>query len=60
MEISQKIKMLNDEVARQKGINKEEIKDKNYQIAVSHHVDALYVARARYNGAAPCGYRRFA
>lgn len=37
------IKMLNDEVARQKGINKEEIKDKNYQIAVSHHVDALYV-----------------
>ena len=37
------VKMLNDEVNRQKGLNTEETKEKNYQIQVSHHVDALYV-----------------
>ena len=37
------IKMLNDEVARQKGINKEEEKSANYRVEVSHHIDALYV-----------------
>ena len=37
------IKMLNDEVNRQKGLKPDEAKEKNYQIQVSHHVDALYV-----------------
>lgn len=41
--ISLYIKMLNDEVARQKGESPDTIENNKYKVEVSHHIDALYV-----------------
>lgn len=38
------IKMLNDEVARLKGIKRDQLEQSKYHVEVSHHIDALYVS----------------